>query len=128
MAAVVGTGTILGGEGPVTCLAVSGNIAIIGFSSPVPGLARTLIRVTDGGGSSGQDSFEFVAQAGGFVPPPDCSFFPPTTAGDFVLTGAGVNDFGDIVVVDAPALPISKEQCKKGGWQSFGVFKNQGIA
>ena len=23
-------------------------------------------------------------------------------------------------------LPTSKDQCKKGGWQSFGVFKNQG--
>jgi hypothetical protein len=25
-----------------------------------------------------------------------------------------------------PTLPTSKEQCKKGGWQTFGVFKNQG--
>ena len=24
------------------------------------------------------------------------------------------------------ALPTTKRQCKKGGWQSFGVFKNQG--
>jgi hypothetical protein len=33
---------------------------------------------------------------------------------------------GDIVVVDAPPLPTSTEQCKNGGWQSFDVFKNQG--
>jgi hypothetical protein len=34
---------------------------------------------------------------------------------------------GDIVVVDAPPPPISKEQCKHGGWRDFGeMFKNQG--
>ncbi len=26
----------------------------------------------------------------------------------------------------SPALPTSADQCKKGGWQTFGVFKNQG--
>jgi hypothetical protein len=25
-----------------------------------------------------------------------------------------------------PVLPTSKEDCKKGGWQKYGVFKNQG--
>lgn len=25
-----------------------------------------------------------------------------------------------------PALPTTKDDCKNGGWQSFGVFKNQG--
>ncbi len=25
-----------------------------------------------------------------------------------------------------PPLPTTKDQCKKGGWQSFGVFKNEG--
>jgi hypothetical protein len=29
-------------------------------------------------------------------------------------------------VPDPPPLPTSKDQCKNGGWQSFGVFKNQG--
>ncbi len=24
------------------------------------------------------------------------------------------------------SLPTSKDQCKKGGWANFGVFKNQG--
>jgi hypothetical protein len=33
---------------------------------------------------------------------------------------------GDLVVVDGRALPTSKDQCRKGGWQTFGVFKNQG--
>jgi hypothetical protein len=29
-------------------------------------------------------------------------------------------------VPDVPPLPTSKEQCKNGGWKTFGVFKNQG--
>jgi hypothetical protein len=34
---------------------------------------------------------------------------------------------GDIAVVDAPALPTSKEQCKHGGYRNFGArFRNQG--
>ena len=36
------------------------------------------------------------------------------------------NEVGDIVVHDAQPLPISKDQCKNGGWKTFGVFKNQG--
>jgi hypothetical protein len=34
---------------------------------------------------------------------------------------------GDIVVVDVPPLPTSKEECKDGGWRAFGsTFSNQG--
>jgi hypothetical protein len=33
----------------------------------------------------------------------------------------------DYVVTDAqPPLPTSKDQCKKGGWRTYGIFKNQG--
>jgi hypothetical protein len=47
---------------------------------------------------------------------------------------AGINNNGNtgssttvITLVDPPPpLPASKDQCKNGGWQSFGVFKNQG--
>lgn len=36
-------------------------------------------------------------------------------------------DTGRAVVFDAPLLPTSKDQCKKGGWQDFGdAFRNQG--
>jgi hypothetical protein len=113
----------------VTCLAVSGNTAVIGFAgtlfffgeiSPVAGL----IRVVDGGGSgSGQDTLEGpLAQNEGppANPAPNCSAFP---GGGFVYS-----DFpaGDIVVTDAPATPTSKDQCKNGGWRNYGIFKNQG--
>ena len=32
----------------------------------------------------------------------------------------------DGVAVSAAAMPFGKDACKKGGWRSFGVFKNQG--
>jgi hypothetical protein len=123
-----------GGLGPtysanVTCLAVSGNTAVIGFAgtlrsfgelSPVAGL----IRVVDGGGpSSGRDSFEGpLAENEGppANPAPNCSAFP----------GGGVvyNEFtfGDIVVTDFQPFPITKDQCKNGGWRTYPGFKNQG--
>ena len=38
----------------------------------------------------------------------------------------GINEEGDLSVIDAPSLPTFKDECKNGGWRSFGVFKNQG--
>lgn len=35
--------------------------------------------------------------------------------------GDGIGD-----VCDAPPVPTSADQCKMGGWMTFGVFKNQG--
>ena len=32
----------------------------------------------------------------------------------------------DYVGTDAKPLPTSKDQCKNGGWKTYGVFKNQG--
>ncbi len=51
--------------------------------------------------------------------PSDCSPFSSA-----IMTGLVS---GDIVVVDAPALPTSTDQCKSGGWRNYGTsFKNQG--
>ena len=36
------------------------------------------------------------------MPPPDCSAFPPSPAGNISWGSSGVNHFGDIVVTDAP--------------------------
>jgi len=126
------------GETQVTCLSATGHVAIIGVTGTrtlvglfgrIPLTTAGLIRVTDGGGpESGLDSFEFSLLQGPFPPlppgpplpgPTDCSSFP---------TGAEVrhNVGGDLVVHDAPPLPISKNQCTNGGWRAFGVFKNQG--
>jgi hypothetical protein len=199
----------ISGGGPVTCLAASGNTAIVGSRVIVEGAStRTLIRVVDGGGARGQDSFEVFTEfsfGGSPLPPPNCASFPPNWRGT-VVTASGDNDLGDIVVHDAvddstppvltvpsditrnarslagtqvtytatatdnvdpspqvvctpPSgstfpigkttvscaatdetgnkatksfnvtvrLPVSKNECKNGGWRNFGtVFRNQG--
>jgi hypothetical protein len=97
--------------GPVTCLAVSGNTATINFDDQ-SGFGITTVQVVDGQ----PDSFDAFPQGRA---PTDCSPLPPSGL------GGPVSD-GDIVVVDAPPLPTSKEQCKKGGWRDFPQFKNQG--
>jgi hypothetical protein len=51
----------------------------------------------------------------------------PTTSGAAQTTHAGSFDafVAKIEFVPLPT-PTSKDQCKNGGWQSFGLFKNQG--
>jgi hypothetical protein len=125
-------GDALHTDAHVTCLSVTGRVAIIGvagtstsarfgYSLPIAGL----LRITDGGGpASGLDTFERAIE--GPIPPlpppaapTDCSTFP---AGAVAFR----NEQGDIVVADAPALPTSKAECKNGGWRNHPNFKNQG--
>jgi hypothetical protein len=47
----------------------------------------------------------------------------PTTAGAAQTTHAG--DF-DVFLTKIATLPRSKDECRHGGWKTFGVFKNQG--
>jgi hypothetical protein len=98
--------------GPVTCLAVSGNTATINIQDQIGGFGINTVQVFDGQ----PDTFD-AAPTG--RAPTDCAPLPPTGF------GAPLTD-GDIVVVDAPPLPTSTAQCKNDGWQSFGIFKNQG--
>jgi hypothetical protein len=100
--------------GPVTCLAVNGNTATLNVQDP--GFGVVTVQVTD----NQPDTFDSAPTglAEGRLPT-DCSPLPPTS-----LKGAVSG--GDITVVDAPPLPSSRDQCKNGGWQSFGIFKNQG--
>jgi hypothetical protein len=87
------------------------------------------VRIVDGGGpASAQDSVEWAqtSEPSGGNPTPgptDCSSYPASFT---PFSELWVNDSGNIVVVDAPALPNSKDQCKNGGWKRYGVFKNQG--
>jgi len=98
--------------GAVTCLAVTGDTAIINFHDEIGPFGITTIRVHDGT----PDSFELVNFGRA---PADCS--APSASGI-----EGNVSTGDITVVDAPPLPTSKEQCKNGGWRTFGAFRNQG--
>jgi hypothetical protein len=56
--------------------------------------------------------------------PSDCSSFPGSVPGTSLRDFT--NEKGDVVVTDTRPLPTSKDQCKNGGWKTFGVFKNQG--
>jgi hypothetical protein len=85
--------------------------AAINLLNPFSG-RRVVFRI--GGGESGPQliGVAFAASAS------DCSFGPSPDVAEVVS--------GRIAIVDAPALPTSKEQCKNGGWRTFGIFKNQG--
>jgi hypothetical protein len=126
----------------VTCLAVSGNGAIIGVAGkrtqggfppePVSIPIAGLFRVVDGGGpGSGADTIEGALQTGPNNGPPlpgptTCSTFPGQFPGPGSEFPAFVNASGDLVVVDAPPRPTTKDRCKHGGWKKYGIFRNQG--
>jgi hypothetical protein len=133
-------GLFIHSETQVSCLSVSGHVAVIGVGGTtaftgsfgtISGISVAgLIRVTDGGGPDSRlDTFEFGIRQNPFppfppVPPPippptDCSAFP---AGLTAFTNEG----GDLRVTDAQPFPTTKDQCKNGGWRNYGVFKNQG--
>jgi hypothetical protein len=99
-------------EGPVTCLAVSGNTAIVTFTDQVGGFGSTKIQAVDGQ----PDTFDLLSVLGS---PTDCSPGVPSGLG-------GPVSGGNILIVDAPPLPTSTDQCKNGGWRNFPGFKNQG--
>jgi hypothetical protein len=125
-------------ETTATCLSVSGWDAIIGvtgthtrfgatgFVVPVTGL----IRVVDAGGvNSGADTVHVALRFGSVLDPPlpgpiSCSTFPGTFQQG--LFPDFTNATGNVVVTDSRPLPTSKDQCKRGGWQTYGFFKNQG--
>jgi hypothetical protein len=100
-----------------TCLAIrpgGGQVAdeaAINFRNTLTG-GRVVARIT--GGTSGSR----IIGLSGASSPADCDFVPPVSAAELIE--------GGISIVDAPALPSSKEQCKQGGWRAFGVFRNQG--
>jgi hypothetical protein len=95
-------------SGPVTCLAVNGNSAILNIDASQFGPVN--MEVTD---SPSGDRIRAIA---GHSTP--CT--PLASPLDFLLISGGV------VVVDAPAVPTSKDQCKNGGWHNFPGFKNEG--
>jgi hypothetical protein len=120
-------GSTGGGQGDVTCLSVAGNVATIGFtgleSDPFFDVfVAGFVTVIDGGGPDSQldrfgVAFTWQDPSEPRPGPTDCTV-PGITP--------WVNDEGDLIVTDTSALPATREQCKHGGWRSFGIFKNQG--
>jgi hypothetical protein len=116
-------------RGAVTCLAVDGNRASIGVSFDGGGFLGpygSVVFVDDLGGE-GEDTIARQVFVGPSTGPPIC----PTELPEGVTRPLGPTYpdplfDGNIVIVDAPSLPNSKDQCKNGGWRSYNVFKNQG--
>jgi hypothetical protein len=103
----------------VTCLNVNGNRATVGGELlsppfPLPIQAGVLVYVEDNP-DPGTDRVR--AETTGATPPATCPA-PPAAIETDVL--------GDVTVQDAAPLPTSTDQCKDGGWKTFGVFKSQG--
>jgi hypothetical protein len=98
--------------GPVTCLTVTGNRAVIG--GEFAGLGYLFV-VEDNAASGTPDRF------GEGDPGQDSPTICPADP-DVALEPI---ESGDLVVHDAQPFPTSKEQCRQGGWRQFG-FKNQG--
>ena len=116
-ASFIVAGSLLVG-GPVTCLRVRDSDATMNIPYAINGLGIVTIEVFDSGPDNpGADRFDALPTARA---PGDCSPLPPTTFGG-PLSG------GDITVTDALPPPASRDQCKNGGWKSFGaMFENQG--
>jgi hypothetical protein len=51
---------------------------------------------------------------------------PPPVGATVTPVQSNSSFLGNISATLSPALPTTKDECKDGGWQSFGVFKNQG--
>jgi hypothetical protein len=96
--------------GPVTCLNVIGNKAVVGGTG-------YLFEVEDNAGTGTPDRFSG---------PPGLFLGTPTTCpSDLDVPLRGVTS-GDLVVHDALGPPTSKDQCKHGGWRNYPGFKNEG--
>ena len=54
------------------------------------------------------------------IDPASGNLSPKTPA----MVAAGLEPYG--VAVRGPGVPTSKEQCKRGGWRNFPLFKNEG--
>ena len=109
-----GTVNFFGDSGSVDCLHVSGNTAFVRFSIPLFTIPVAAKLIDGGPAGSGLDRIDAFFASGTST---NCGFQP---------FNEGPLTEGDVVVIDAPPLPTSKEQCKNGGWQGFGIFKNQG--
>jgi hypothetical protein len=105
-------------SGPVTCLAIDGNRALIGFNDVTQGIGGNTVAIVDNGPSgTPPDTFLAAPLATDCVDPPAFNVGGPLGSGDFVVS-------------EIPPL-TSKDQCEHGGWRNFTddqgqPFKNQG--
>jgi len=113
--------------GTVSCLAVSGNRASIGVDFEGffgVGAHAAVLYVEDLGGET-QDKIGVQNLPEGVSAPSVC---PTTRPPQVTLQPTFAIDFDDwhIIIVDAPARPSNKGQCRNGGWRDYPGFRNQG--
>ena len=76
---------------------------------------------------NGDFSFKLGGTYSATISTPSGAFHDEGSADAGGTTGFGMfENFTSSLPAPTPLLPTSKDECKKGGWQSFGVFKNQG--
>jgi hypothetical protein len=127
-----GFGTLSGfvnGNVIPTCLNVSGNTAVDGWRFvDGPTVGQGFISEVHDNGSPVNGVPVDTTIYNGYLPtaPTSCPAPGDPPPSGFTSVGAGPLTSGDVTVTDAPALPTRKDQCKNGGWRTFGVFKNQG--
>jgi hypothetical protein len=107
-------------DSPITCLAVR-RVTFFGGSflqatMNFPALGQVTMQISDGGVPD-QPVDVVVSQIFSPRAATDCS---PLSFSDTNVRGQVTS--GDVVFVDVPPLPISKDQCKDGGWRDFGSF------
>jgi hypothetical protein len=101
--------------GPVTCLDVTGNTAVMTVAGPfssLPGFLAFTVKLVDNGGS-GLDRFQY------FPIPPENSQYLDCRANP-IPTDFGGPLIGRAEVFDSPPPPTSKRQCRHGGFAQFG--------
>jgi hypothetical protein len=112
-------------DSPITCLAVR-RVTFFGGSflqatMNFPALGQVTMQISDGGVPDMPDDV-VVSQIFSPRAATDCS---PLSFSDTNVRGQVTS--GDVVFVDVPPLPTSKDQCKDGGWRDFGsFFRSQG--
>jgi hypothetical protein len=101
--------------GPVTCLEVTGNTAVMTVAGPfssLPGFLAFTVKLVDNGGS-GLDRFQY------FPIPPENSQYLDCRANP-IPTDFGGPLIGRAEVFDSPPPPTSKRQCRHRGFAQFG--------
>lgn len=106
--------------GSATFTIVTSDTTITGTEQVVDG---ELFCLQDGGFTS-----KFDTTYSATISAPAGKFHDEGTWGGFVNSdfGFGGNFTSTLPNGPIPLTPTSKDQCKNSGWQSFGVFKNQG--
>ena len=106
-------------SGPVSCLHVAGNRAVLTADGPFasfPGVLAFTVTLVDNGGS-GLDEFKYYPVLPETPEYVDCTLPPIADFGGPLI--------GRASVFDAPPPPAARTECTRGAFARFG-FRNQG--